>query len=251
MSIKRFAILSAIIVILGSLLGGCEDALRIQGRELGSLPDKTTYIQYIDHEIDFTGGTIRYLLGAGSSSEDKMTHAVILEAVDFNTPGVYTVTLDPFDDNPPTFEVTVIPIDEAPGLDTATAEQAKQQAIADTSKDQAKIIQVINDRFNQHYTELLADNIEYIEQHKDDYTNYNERMSQYQSTTFNCSPVYRNFQIQDETAIVRMTEYTYWCSNDVPYQLYYSRQTINLEKNNGDWTIIDLNNLSPFGMWLD
>jgi hypothetical protein len=232
-----FAVIS---ILLASTLFGCDEGLRIMEREIGSVPDKLIYVQYVDKELDFSGGTVLYHIKQGTVSEKDMTETRIDEAVDFNKPGKYTVKIDDYygQKSDMQFEVTVIPIDDADWLDPEVAEEAKRIANFDTSIDQDKIKEIINKYLDDHYKEYLAKTISGIEQNKDDYPTYDELIKTYKSLTYDSYHVYRNFEIAGDKAVVRMTEDTVYMEGHKPYMYSHSRRIFTLQKNDGTWEIV-------------
>ncbi|MCL2150493.1 MAG: hypothetical protein FWH51_06190 [Dehalococcoidia bacterium] len=77
------------------LLSACDASLEIIGMEICAYPNKTVYVAGIDNSLDLTGGTVTYLLKGGAKSEDKMDESwiTVTHDIDFNSPGIYTVTL--------------------------------------------------------------------------------------------------------------------------------------------------------------
>ena len=89
-----------LIVLLIVFLGGCDDGLRIVDMEITQYPDTIVYIVGEKDELDFTGMEIVYILKDGTKSYKDVysTGALyndyfeVIHQIDFETPGVYTVT---------------------------------------------------------------------------------------------------------------------------------------------------------------
>jgi len=85
-----------LLILIACVICGCDDGLEIIGMEVNTYPEKTKYYARIDTELDLTGGTVNYILKQKTKSEDNMVDEFITvtHEIDFNTPGIYTVTLE-------------------------------------------------------------------------------------------------------------------------------------------------------------
>jgi len=85
-----------ILLIISTLLvGGCDSSLEIVGMEIDTYPDKLIYYPGIDAELDLTGGYVNFIMKANIKEHGSMNHEFITvtHEIDFDTPGIYIVTL--------------------------------------------------------------------------------------------------------------------------------------------------------------
>ena len=83
------------IVMIFLFLTACDMGLEITGIEIEQYPSKIVYLEDVDSELDLTGGVIALNTKNGKKYEYAMedNQIEISHNVDFNTPGVYVVTL--------------------------------------------------------------------------------------------------------------------------------------------------------------
>lgn len=121
---KRRIVFMLAFALLCTVLAGCDEGLRIVKISVKEYPKKLVYYAGIDTELDLSGGVINLHMKQGGTSDEDMLKAtnpdylakdpdhadpdLIISDIDFNMPGVYTVTIHRYDDVKTSFAVQVI-----------------------------------------------------------------------------------------------------------------------------------------------
>lgn len=106
-------------LMVGCLISSCEAGMEVIGIEIVTYPNKLVYVEGVDTELDFIGGTYRFLLLNGAEKTDpeikqpeRMEEALeghrytVETNIDFNNAGIYNVRLIPHE-NAKTVEFAV------------------------------------------------------------------------------------------------------------------------------------------------
>ncbi len=91
---KRACLVIVVLFISSLLLVSC-DTYTVTKFEISSYPNRIVYVVGEDEELDLSGGKVFYYLGQNNKHAGQMTDPIIEVSSDinFNVPGVYTVTL--------------------------------------------------------------------------------------------------------------------------------------------------------------
>ena len=74
-------------------LFGCDAGNEIVDVTLISYPSRIVYVAGVDKQLDLSGGMIRLKLRDGRELERTMDYLFCLMDIDFNRPGIYTVSI--------------------------------------------------------------------------------------------------------------------------------------------------------------
>jgi len=109
--VTRLFILSLLVLFSLVFIVGCDAGLEIIGMEIVKYPDRLIYVANVDNTLDVSGGEIRLLLkdkSVESIAPMSGDEAEIRHNIDFDTPGIYVVTLYRHDDAQAQFPIQVI-----------------------------------------------------------------------------------------------------------------------------------------------